>query len=852
MKRWHRGEGVGTRVRRTAGIVAGLAVAIAACGQTATSTEAADASNAADVGGDDTAGGSLASCALDRLVASPAQITLGGAATITTFGETTDPLHALVAFRHAEAEGVMKYGAFQITEHDATPWVGATQLTDVDACPVMDRAISHVNAKLADQNGKELGTFTASAPGLDKRVVRVTATASDKAMNRASLAWKCQPGEHFIGLGGQSWDVDHRGQTVPLWVSEDGISKLPTDVPSDTWFLVGNRHTTHTPMPIFLSSRGYAVLLDTNARAVVHLCSDDADAVRLENWQGELKVSFFFGANLPETLDLLTQATGRPQIPPTWAFAPWLDAIFGSDNVRRVAKKLRDNHIPVAAIWSEDWRGGVDESPSYTLDEDWNSDDKLYPDITQLAADLHAWGYRFLTYNNTFLTQGADIYDTAINAGYSIQGKDGKPYIYTTAKFVPGSMLDLSNPDAVAWAKQVNQKGLAQGADGWMADFAEWLPVDIALKSGDDPWLAHNRYPVEYQKLNAEILDPAKGQLAFVRSGWLGSQPLVQVMWAGDQQTDFSQGDGLPSVIPMGLGLGVTGFPYFGSDIGGYMSSLAEDTTTKELWFRWVELGALSPIMRTHHGKSAYVNWNWESDAESTAHLKTYATLHMQLLPYLLAMANVAKTSGMPLMRPLALQYPDFEPGWTRTDQFLLGDRLVVAPVIEKGATSRQVWLPAGTWFPLQGGTSVTSDGKAPLSVNAALAEIPVFVPAGAALLLLPSGIDTPNDVTAGTGYVGLEAATHALEAWLWPGPHMASSLTYAAMGLAPLTDWSGALTTPTWNGQPVTLSAQSGHAAVDITLDATTGTLKIGDGAWQFKGVAGDKFHVLLPASTL
>lgn len=838
-------------------LVKGLLACSAACGSDPAKVEG-DTTGTADTSDADATAVNdakeTAYCALDDWSTNPAAFTLGNVlpgATISTFGEVDNPLRALFAFRRAEQDGEMKYGGFLITEHDAGPWQAASQLTDLDACPVVARAISHVSATLADKDGKKLGDFTAAAQGNDKRVIRLTATATDKTLNRASMAWKCQPGEHFIGLGGQSWDVDHRGQTVPLWVSEDGLGKLDHDDENPGWYIQGSRHSTHTPMPIFLSSRGYAVLLDTPARAIVHLCSDDTDAVRLENWQGELKVSFFFGKDVADSLNLLTQATGRPPIPPAWAFAPWLDAMYGSENVRRVAKKLRDNHIPVSAIWTEDWRGGVVEDPAYTLDEDWNSDTKLYPDLEQLAQDLHAWGFRFLTYNNTFLTQGADIYDTAIKSGYAIHNPDGTPFIYDTAKFVPGSMLDLSNTAAVAWTKQIYQKGLAQGADGWMADFAEWLPLKIKLASGEDPWLAHNRYPVEFQKLNADILDEAKGQLAFVRSGWLGSQPLVQVMWAGDQQTDFSLGDGLPSVIPMGLGLGVTGFPYFGSDVGGYMSTLAEDFTTKELWFRWVELGAFSPIMRTHHGKSAFANWNWESDAESTEHLRRYAVLHTKLLPYLMAMATVASNTGLPLMRTVALQYPTFEPGWTRTDQYLLGDRLLVAPVVEKGATSRQVWLPPGTWYPLAGGVGVVSDGKSAVTTTAALADIPVFVRSGAVLLLLPDGIDTPNDVTAGTGYVGLSAAAHALDVWLWPGAPDAGKQAWGTLGVEQTAAWTGTEADATWNGKPLTFKSLATGAIADVVLEKATGELKMGGGVWQFSGSVGDTFHLRLPSVT-
>jgi alpha-glucosidase (family GH31 glycosyl hydrolase) len=98
--------------------------------------------------------------------------------------------------------------------------------------------------------------------------------------------------------------------------------------------------------------------------------------------------------------------------------------------------------------------------------------------------------------------------------------------------------------------------------------------------------------------------------------------------------------------------------------------------TSEELWFRWVTLGALSPVMRTHHGRSAKDNWNWETDAAATAHFKRWATLHIRLFPYFARLTRQALESGLPMIRPLALAYPDFEPGWTSTDQYMLGDRI--------------------------------------------------------------------------------------------------------------------------------------------------------------------------------
>ncbi len=355
-----------------------------------------------------------------------------------------------------------------------------------------------------------------------------------------------------------------------------------------------------------------------------------------------------------------------------------------------------------------------------------------------------------------------------------------------------------------------------------MADFAEWLPTDARLASADDAGAYHNRYAVEWAKLNWELLRDAElrdgvERLFFARAAHLGSQPYMHVVWAGDQQTDFSAGDGMRSVIPMGIGLGLTGFPYFGHDIAGYMSQTTTPTS-KELWFRWVTFGALTPVMRTHHGRSARANWNWESDAESTAHLRRWAKLHMQLVPYQRAMAAAARSTGAPLFRPFVLDWPDWEPGWALDDQYLLGDRIAVAPVLGSGETTRTVRLPAGVWYGLLDGRALISDGDTPLVVAAAVSEIPAFVPDCTVLATYPPEVDTVVD-SVGSVVDATELGDDR-EVWLYPcegAPGWMSVLTeVTALGYVRSGD-TFAATGATWNGAPVLFSVADGWATGDV-----------------------------------
>ena len=787
-----------------------------------------------------------------RIAPAPAQITLlvDGEEVWSTRAGGGAP-YGFAAIGSAVVRGEMQFGSFKFAEETPPTWRAIDELGDVEVDG--ERATFTLRA-----GGRAVGTgelafvrATRSGPDPDAagfpRHVRIRLETPDAP--RVALATPCPADEHLVGLGGQSFDVDHRGETVPLWVQEDGIGKFdePDDHYSGVWFLHGRKHSTHTPMPMLLSSRGYALAVDTDARAVFALGSERPDAARFEAWDRVLDVQVFVGdgprggaiagAAARDALGHMIAWAGKPARPPAAVFAPWVDALFGSANVRRVAARLRAEGIAASVIWTEDWRGAHDAGAlGYALEEDWRVDRGLYPDFEQVAADLHGLGFAFHTYHNTFLDESADVYPEAIAAGHAITDANGGPYTFTGVKFMPSTMLDLSSPAAVTWAKGVLREGFALGADGWMADFAEWLPTDAVLASGEDALAVHNRYPVDWARLNAELFaEHAAARPAgrpepiyFMRAAWLHAQPHVQVVWAGDQQTDFSAGDGLPSVIPIGLGLGLAGFPYFGHDIAGYMSN-GTAPTTRELFFRWTTFGALSPVMRTHHGRSAFDNVQWEHDAGTIAHFRRWTRLHMQLAPYLTGSIGSFERDGLPLMRLVALDYPDEAWAWTAIDQYLLGDRILVAPVQVEGATSRAVRLPAGTWYPLLGGAAVEGGT---ITAAAPPAEIPAFVPAGALLVLYPDGIDTVHAAPAAPAAVTAAMVADDREVWLYPG-----AAAHADHARWPDTDGAAGPAQWTWSGRPAgpaPAAATFGGAPVEVVDGAVT---VVGDGTLEFAG---------------
>jgi sulfoquinovosidase len=664
------------------------------------------------------------------------QITLGDKTILEGLGAGTiadDELPiAGYAVRNTAYSYEMLYGSFKYEDTPQGPWqVGSS---------IAVRSGDGINYEVRDPRGTALLSVQIQAK--DARHLVLDFSTTNPEAKRLSWGFRCQPNERFVGFGSQSWDVDQSGQKVPLLVSEQGIGKATTDEFTGVWYLQGRRHSAQWPMPWTLSNRGMVMVAETRHQSLFDLCSPDhPDAARVEL---ELpgKIHLFVGDSVIESTSLATKQWGTPRVPPAFAFAPWNDAIKGPDKVLGAAQRLRQADVPSSVIWTEDWRGAEQSGDRYELKEEWEVDPSLYPDMKGMTDQLHQQGFKFFNYFNSFVYQNSKAWQETASKGLLIKNADGTPYLFDGAKFSPTSLLDVTNPEARAWAKSKMKAGMELGADGWMNDFAEWLPMDSVLTAGSGLDL-HNEYPVYWQQIAREAIDEMNDgveRLFFARSGWFGTPPLTDVFWAGDQRTNMDEDDGLPSVVVMGINLSVTGCPSYGHDIAGYQAA-TNAGSDKEVFWRWTELGAFSPVMRTHHGLQADKNWTWESDAETIAFWRTYTIEHITLAPMFQAWAKQASETGVPIMRGLFLHYPENDQAWTVKDEYLLGPSILVAPVIQKGATSRSVWFPPGVWYPWKQGSPQM--GNTSLAVQAPVGDIPVFVKAGSLLVKYPSTIRT-------------------------------------------------------------------------------------------------------------
>lgn len=584
------------------------------------------------------------------------------------------------------------------------------------------------NAVSLTLNGVEAGQIIFSATEKGNLRVSIT-TASGTSKRGMRLKFACRAEDRFWGFGEQYNYIDFKGRAVPILVQEQGVGR--EEEPSFPF--IGKYTNSYFPMPYFIDPKdGKAFLLENSEYSNFDLCSADPNYWTLDVHNGN-KVNFLvFSKKTPaKIISALTSELGRPKkIPPDWAFdGVWLAAQGGRDSVTARLKTALDAGVPTSALWVQDWVGLRDFGASnFGVKYRWNSDEELYPGLKEMIEGFKKQNVRFLGYFNPFITPGYEQYEEAAQKGYAIKKSNGEPYLFTVSTF-KASLLDVSNPQAGDWFKTYARVAIDYGMSGWMADFGEWLPFDAAIANGDAASL-HNLYPTLWHKLNRDALDEAIANEDYVmltRSGFTGEQSVAQIVWAGDQESDFSEGDGIATVVKAALTMGLAGIPFFTHDIAGFSGG----PSVKELFLRWTEMGAFTPFMRTHDGLKKKENWRFDSDAETLAHFTRFAKIHKALAPYFKKAAAEAVADGLPIIRHAVLVDPAWELSYEAEGQWHIGRDMIFAPVTAQGGAKAKVYLTEGEWRHLfdgkiyNGRTLVEID--APIGSPAAFAKVGVL-----------------------------------------------------------------------------------------------------------------------------
>jgi alpha-glucosidase (family GH31 glycosyl hydrolase) len=499
---------------------------------------------------------------------------------------------------------------------------------------------------------------------------------------------------------------------------------------------------TYSTIPVFLSNRHYMVFL-LNSHASRWKITDDE--IRIDIDGGNLDYIVILGKDPKTLIEKYTGLAGRPRLVPKWAFGLWATSYPQEAQFKalKFAREHRERQIPLDVIlldyhWEEHFHNFR-----------WRK--KLFPAPEIFISDLKGMGIKtgliftpFINEQNDSIkkrllnlifqdvSKGCENDDERDIDAY-LEGKDSGYFAHEKAEwwFGKGGMLDFTNPHGTRWWNQKMEPLYQSGIAIFKNDDGEYLPRDAHSHNGMKGGEYHNVYGFYYGKAiyeGMEALDQRRS-IIFSRSVWAGSQR-YPALFLGDQHPDFKN---IKKTIRAGLNMSLLGFSYWGADIFGL-----DGKTTPETFMRYAQWAIFSPIARYFVRPEAIDNTRqpWLQSKEVENHFRELVNFRYQLLPYYYSCSWAAYKSGIPIIRPLFLEFPDDERTWEIDDQVMIGETLLLAPVVESGATSRWIYFPEGEWFDFRDNTRY--EGKQRIKIETPLNKVPLFARSGTVLALGP------------------------------------------------------------------------------------------------------------------
>ena len=478
-------------------------------------------------------------------------------------------------------------------------------------------------------------------------------------------------GEMIYGLGEQFGPFVKNGQSIDMWNEDGGTSS----------------ELAYKNVPFYLSNRGYGIFVNHPERVSFEIGTERVEKTAFSVPGEGLDFYYFGGGTMKKALSLYTELTGKPALPPAWSFGLWLSTSFVTNydetTVMSTIEAMEKEGIPISVFHFDCfWMQGY-----HWCNFLW--DKEVFPDARGMLSRIHDKGIKVCVWINPYIAQASELFAEGVEKGYFLHKENGD--VWQWDKWQAGmAIVDFTNPEAKAWYQEKLTALLEMGVDCFKTDFGERIPDEnVRYFDGSDPKKMHNFYSYLYNETVFETIKRVKGEedaVVFARSGTSGGQKFP-VHWGGDC---FAKYESMAESLRGGLSLMMSGYGYWSHDIGGF-----EDTSTPDVYKRWVAFGLLSSHSRLHGSSSYRVPWLY--DDEATKVLRHFVLVKQKLLPYLLEKAKENHDTGIPLVRAMVLEFPEDPVCGFLDRQYMLGDRYLVAPVMDETGEVTY-YLPQGQW----------------------------------------------------------------------------------------------------------------------------------------------------------
>ena len=539
--------------------------------------------------------------------------------------------------------------------------------------------------------------------------------------NNKVCIWKTMPkDEYYFGFGEKAGPLLRKGKAMSMWNSDRRAYKENTD-------------PLYQSIPFFYGmqeGRAYGIFFDNTYCSFFDIGKEHKGMYSFGADDGELNYYFIFGPTPKEVLEKFSQLIGRMPLPPRWSLGYQQSrySYYPESRVRRLASTFRKKKIPCDVIHLDIHY--MDGYRCFTWDR------KRFPNPKKMIADLERDGFKTVVILDPGIKRepGNWVYDEGLKGNHFVKYPDGKLFV---GKVWPGKCVfpDFTRKVTREWWGSLHHNLIELGIKGFWNDMNEPTVFKKRTKTFDvdvihddnglktDHRKNHNIYGMQMARATYEgvvKLRPNERPFVLSRANFAGGHRYAAA-WTGDNVSSWKY---LKMAISMCLNFSISGQPFVGADIGGFIGN-----PSGELYTRWLQLGIFMPLMRTHTEIGTRNQEPWSYGKNFEAINRKSVELRYQLLPYIYTQFYLASVTGVPLMRPLFFDYPKEEPTYSIDHEFLFGDAFLVAPITEPRATKRSIYLPRGKWFDYWTGKKYL--GPSTILVDAPINKIPLFVKAG-------------------------------------------------------------------------------------------------------------------------